>query len=284
MKLSLNILFGVGMGLSTTALIVALVLTISPVRGSYSIIARTERLVVESTTIGNQIHLPSGSVISRLDREDFSIDSVDTVLFYKGGTTFTIERIAADATRIFVESDQPLEIVSESFRNKQPQALTIELPEPGEFSQRGYNQVLAFQHLRSFELGGTPDTISSSAYLLREGSLTLYLRTIFGNGYFPAKRQQLDPGDQVQLDGETSPSVGVVVVDDRPALGVQLRGLATRATVTRFMSTGYTVKVHALSRLLLDPSVQLSWALGAFFLATFTKLRKWRLNKRKMEN
>lgn len=106
------------------------------------------------------------------------------------------------------------------------------------------------------------DAVDTGA-MLRSGTITLLARTLLGHVVFPARTADVAYGDAIRISGDGE-GVGVLVVNENPAMVVTFRGVGTHALVSRFGGQGYSVAAPLVTRLTADTELQVAWAVFGF--------------------
>jgi hypothetical protein len=209
---------------------------------------------------------------SRWNFEAVAIKDGDLVIdpSYRGdlelaaATQVIIERIAAGPLRIFVQclaqctSGGRLIPLDDGVRTALPKQFDLEVNDPEERARRGQTIVLPLSgRVRVGRTIGI-ETGATTA-MLRSGRVTMLGRSVFRHNVFEAGGLSLEAGDQFVVTGE---SVGVAVVDERPALTAAYRVIATSGQVVRPGGGGYRVAASTLGQLFND---ELFLALSALF-------------------
>jgi hypothetical protein len=109
----------------------------------------------------------------------------------------------------------------------------------------------------------------------RGGKVTSFGRSIFGWTVFSAGIVELAPGDQVSIEAQRSPAFGLIAADERPALSVGYRTIATSVKVRRPGGSDYRIGTSLYARLAADPVLQVTWLVLGFLL-----VHVWRLKRR----
>jgi hypothetical protein len=148
----------------------------------------------------------------------------------------------------------------------------IEIPNIEERSRRG--QPIVFAIHGSLQVGRSvqrePDP---NLALLRSGKVTKFMNSIIWSSAFTAGSVELDAGDQVTIEAPTSSELGLIRIDERPALTVAYRAEAPSVKVARPGGGQYWVRMSSAERALADPVLQHLWAALVFFSGVFTVLK-----------
>lgn len=122
-------------------------------------------------------------------------------------------------------------------------------------------------------------TEEASSPMLLSGKVSMLARTLGGEGFFETGSAMLGLGDQAAMEVSVSKldplhGLGLLRLDDRPAMSVTYRAVGQRVRIWRFgNSSGVPVATSLLRRLGQDPQLQRFW--GAF-LALVLILLAWR--------
>jgi hypothetical protein len=158
--------------------------------------------------------------------------------------------------------------------------VVIEVSNVEERSRQGNPIVFAVQGSlqigRSVQREGDPNLA-----LLRSGKVTKFAESAFGKSAFAAGSSDLDVGDQVTIEAPTSPELGLIRADERPALTVAYRADARSVDVERPGGGHYRIGMSIAEWALADPVLQHWWAtLGLLFGAlTVLRLTDWSRNR-----
>lgn len=115
--------------------------------------------------------------------------------------------------------------------------------------------------------------IPSSEYspLLRQGQISVIGRNFLGSDLYRGTSQVIEPGDVVLFEKPNGPALGILTIDERPAMTATVHVLAREALIQRAPASGFTVGLTFLDRLQKDGTLQGIW--GAFiFLYGLRKL------------
>jgi hypothetical protein len=105
--------------------------------------------------------------------------------------------------------------------------------------------------------------------LLRSGEIRILGHSILDReSLFRGDVISLDTGDLVTVEGADE-CVGLVVVNEKPAIKVAVRCVGKEAKVTRFASKGYSVSTSIFTRIKNDRPLQAAWAV-VFLIASLT--------------
>jgi hypothetical protein len=107
----------------------------------------------------------------------------------------------------------------------------------------------------------------------RGGRVTSFGKSIFGWTVFSAGTVELTPGDQVSIEAQRSPAFGLIAADERPALSVGYRAIATSVKVRRPGGSDYRIGTSIYDRLAADPVLQVTWLVIGFLLAHILRLK-----------
>jgi hypothetical protein len=100
--------------------------------------------------------------------------------------------------------------------------------------------------------------------VLRSGVVVILGTTLLQRGLFEGGRAALEVGDVFSTPKSVGPAVGFVVADERVALTVSYRVVATEGEVRRFASQGYSIGLTPLARIKSDSVIQ-----GVYLSAIF---------------
>jgi hypothetical protein len=148
----------------------------------------------------------------------------------------------------------------------------IEVPNIEERAHQGSPIVFAVQGSlqigRSVQREGDPNLA-----LLRSGKVTKFVGSVFGKSVFAAGSSDLDVGDQVTIEAPTSPELGLIRADERPALTVAYRADARSVDVGRPGGGHYRIGMSIAERAVADPTLQYWWATLGWLLGTLATFR-----------
>jgi len=150
--------------------------------------------------------------------------------------------------------------------------VVIEIPNVEERSRQGHPLVFAVQGSlqigRSVQREGDPNLA-----LLRSGKVTKFEESFFGKSVFTAGSSELDVGDQVTIEAPTSPELGLIRADERPALTVAYRANSRSVDVGRPGGGHYRIRMSIAERAQADPVLQHWWATLGLLIGTLTVFR-----------
>jgi hypothetical protein len=270
MKLSRRTLI---VGLSATA--VAITLSLWPITTSFDVTAQTDkvRLITDPQYRGTwsfeKVHLARG--------------------FAKDDTVFTgrvriqpkvevhIVRSGKGPLRILCRSRTPGGVVAELYgaddehEETVTDRLVLRIDDVAARADAGRAILLTVSG--NFHLGGHVTHDSGEGELFREGKITMLGHSLFGRALYNAGSTALDLGDEISIP-TSEPSFGIVLADSPPSLGVVMRAVGHRMTVSRFGGRGYDVYAPVAARIKADPTLQIAWATAAALIGFFGLTRR----------
>ncbi|MBB4635894.1 hypothetical protein [Longimicrobium terrae] len=265
------------------AFVIALIITFSPGKATFDITAETE-YVRYLPQLDPAQHWPMDSV-SLFGAEETTPRVVSGDLRFTDPVQVTLERrsggpllVKLEPTRERKQEGSDLALRIGVFREHGGESRTlyenavIEIHGiEGRSIQRGKPIVFAVRG--SLEVGRSvqsePD---ASLALLRSGKVTKFVRSLWGNGVVMAGSRELGIGDEVTIDRPLSPELGLVRVDERPAMSVAYRADARSVRVGRPGGSDYRIRMYAVERVLADPMLQALWTTLLFLFGCFTSL------------
>jgi hypothetical protein len=137
-------------------------------------------------------------------------------------------------------------------------------------SQNGQNLVLPISG--KMRIGAAIEApVSGKSPLLREGKIAPIGRNFLGSDLYRGDTQTLAPGDVIFFERSKGSAVGVLVIDEKPAMTASIHVFANEAVINRYPASGYTIGISLIDRIQKDGTLQKVWT-AFFFLLGLRKL------------
>lgn len=240
-------------------------LFITPVETAFNIVAQTEYIEGQITSVNEHDNNPFGWYFSNAKLCPlFSKNGCSTFsgnIALTTGIKFRIRRIANSDLIIVLESKDEHEYVnihsigkdSKLKKWKKNLPLSIHVINPQKQAKAG-NSITLPLNVRFLKIGFElqPNKIGVQP-LLRSGEIQILSRTILSNQSFFAGGTLLNQGDVFTVEKPSTDYVGVVVIDERPTMNISCLVRGNVGYIKRFLVDNIPVSASIFDRIRQDP-------------------------------
>jgi hypothetical protein len=260
--------------MTAVAFVVALVVTLRQVQTTFNITANTELARI----VSDSLSMPAWQFPLRAAAYDQNGKRhIVREVQFAPAITIRVERVSLGPLRIVASGSDTAQIVAVLVDSLDMpvteihERLVLTVPVPPNIGSRGLVIVMPFRGRVDLGSAGSTET---QAAMLRSGSVSILGRSALGSSRFEAGTSSLDPGDRFFVEHQYGPAIGFIRLDERPALTIVYRVLATKGLIARFGSRGYTLGASMRDRLLKDRVLQGVWLTTVALVGLARKLSK----------